>query len=360
MKVLTIVGARPQFIKAAPLSLSLRGLHDEIVLHSGQHFDAAMSAIFFDELGLPAPTVQLHVGGGTATSQIAGTMLGVAEAITTHRPDVAVVFGDTNTTLGGALAAIKCGVPLAHIEAGLRSGVATMPEEQNRVLTDHVASALFCPTQSAAAALAREGIRAPVYVVGDIMLDAMQLVAPRLQPEQRLSALGVERAGYVLATLHRAANVDIAATLERVFAAFGMLPLQVLMPLHPRTRAALARAATPIPRNVRLIEPLSYLDLLAALQGAAFVMTDSGGLQKEAYWSGVRCLTLRDETEWPETLVGGWNTLVGTDPARIAAAAKGPTPTTAREAWYGDGHAAAKIAAALGSVRLSEPNRLES
>ena len=360
MKIVSIVGNRPQFVKAAPLCRALRAVSDEVLVHTGQHYDPEMADLFFDELGIPEPDHHLGMGQGTPLQQMAGIATKLEPLLIEERPDLVLVYGDTTSTLAGALTAVKLALPLGHVEAGLRSFDRSMPEEQNRVLTDHVASALFCPTQSAAAALAREGIRAPVYVVGDIMLDAMQLVAPRLQPEQRLSALGVERAGYVLATLHRAANVDIAATLERVFAAFGMLPLQVLMPLHPRTRAALARAATPIPRNVRLIEPLSYLDLLAALQGAAFVMTDSGGLQKEAYWSGVRCLTLRDETEWPETLVGGWNTLVGTDPARIAAAAKGPTPTTAREAWYGDGHAAAKIAAALGSVRLSEPNRLES
>jgi UDP-GlcNAc3NAcA epimerase len=353
VKVTTIVGARPQFIKAAPVSRALRAVHTERLVHTGQHYDAGMSAVFFEELGIPAPDVTLAVGSGAHGAQT-GRMLEAIEAdLLAARPDAVLVYGDTNSTLAGALAAAKLAIPVVHVEAGLRSFVRDMPEEINRILTDRVSRLCCCPTEAARAQLAAEGIRGGVVVVGDVMLDALRETAARVAAEPgRLARLGVTAGGYALATIHRAANTDAPDRLAAILHALGCYPGPVLWPVHPRTRAAMARAALALPANVRALDPLGYGDLVAALQGAAVVLTDSGGLQKEAYWVGTPCVTLRDETEWAETVASGWNVLAGCDPARIvagvetvvAAAAGGALPP--RDA-YGLPGAASRVVAAM-------------
>jgi UDP-N-acetylglucosamine 2-epimerase len=323
MKILTVVGARPQFIKAQPTALALRAAgHEEIVVHTGQHYDPALSDRFFAELGLPAPHVNLGLGSGPHGEQTGRMLAALERELLAHRPDWVLVYGDTNSTLAGALAAAKLHVPVAHVEAGLRSFDRRMPEEINRVLTDHVSARLFCPTAGAAENLAREGIVAGVEIVGDVMLDALRHFAPLAATRSRiLVTLGLAPRGYRLATIHRAENTNDAARLRAVLATLAALDRPTVLPLHPRTRALLAASGgLSESATLRLIEPVGYLDMLTLTRHADAVLTDSGGLQKEAYWLGTRCLTLRENTEWTETLAGNWNQLTGTDSARIRAA----------------------------------------
>lgn len=353
LRITTVVGARPQFIKAAPVSRALRAVHAERLIHTGQHYDAGMSAVFFEELGIPAPDVALAVGSGAHGAQT-GRMLEAIEAdLVASPPDAVLVYGDTNSTLAGALAAAKLGLPVVHVEAGLRSFVRDMPEEINRVLTDRLSRVCCCPTEGARAQLRAEGITAGVVVVGDVMLDALRDTAARVAGDPgRLGRLGVMRGGYALATVHRAANTDDPARLAALVAALGRLPWPVLWPVHPRTRAAMARGGVALPSTVRAVEPLGYGDLVAALQGAAVVLTDSGGLQKEAYWLRVPCVTLRAVTEWTETVDSGWNLLADADPDRIVAGARTVVAAAADGALpppdaYGAPGAAARVTAAL-------------
>jgi UDP-GlcNAc3NAcA epimerase len=342
-RLLTIVGARPQFIKAAPVSRALAAAGiDEIVVHSGQHYDDAMSGAFFRELGLRAPDVQLQLGGGSQAAMI-GRMLGAFEdVLRVHAPERVLVYGDTNTTFAGALAAATLGIPVAHVEAGLRSGDATMPEEINRTLTDRVADLLFTPTPLAQANLRREG-RPDAIWVGDVMLDALQQFLPRARaPEVPLPD------AFALVTLHRAAATDDAATLARIVAGLARVhrDLPLVLPLHPRTRAALARFGLAAPGIV--LPPLGYLAMLALLQRARLVITDSGGVQKEAYYLARPCVVLRDRSEWRELEAGGHD-LVGSDPAAIAAAAIRARARVVNPDLtpFGSGRAALRIAAEL-------------
>jgi len=364
VRIVSVVGARPQFIKAAPVCRALRGAgHDEILVHSGQHYDHGMSQVFFDELGIPAPDHNLEVGGG-GHGQMTGRMLGLLEDLLIElAPEAVLVYGDTNTTLAAALAAAKLCIPVAHVEAGLRSFNRTMPEEINRVLTDHVSAWLFCPTDTAVANLAAEGIVHGVHQVGDVMLDTARHFAERVDAEKVVASYGVAPGEYYLATVHRAATTDDPVMLAAVVAALAALDRPVLWPVHPRTRRALEASASDVlaeptraGSSLRILEPLSYLDANALLRGAAALLTDSGGMQKEAYFLGVPCVTLREETEWVETVSAGWNRLAGTDPARIAAGvaeavaagvAARDTAASERPAFYGDGNAAEKIAAVL-------------
>jgi len=353
VKITTVLGARPQFIKAAPVSRVLRQRHVERLVHTGQHYDALMSDVFFDELAIPAPDVTLHVGSASHGAQT-GRMLEAIEAdLLAHRPDAVMVYGDTNSTLAGALAAAKLGIPLVHVEAGLRSFVPGMPEEINRVLTDRVSTVLCCPSDVARRHLAAEGITRGVVVVGDVMLDALRDAAARTAVSQdagqvhRVSALGVEPGQYVLATLHRAANTDDAGRLTRVVGALGALPDTVLWPMHPRTRHALETHGIELPGNVRVALPLGYLDMIAAVSAARVILTDSGGLQKEAYWLGVPCVTLRNETEWTETVTSGWNVLADTDHARIVEAVARAVPREGVRDAYGEPGAAARVVTAM-------------
>lgn len=350
MKVVTVVGARPQFVKAAPVSRALRaGGHEELLVHTGQHFDDLMSKVFFEELALPAPDVDLGVGSGPHGRQTGAMLAGVEEVLLARRPDVVLVYGDTNSTLAGALAAVKLGLPLAHVEAGLRSFNRAMPEEHNRVLTDHCADLLLCPTRTAVEHLAREGLTRGVRLVGDVMLDAVlaNVARARARASSPADALGLAPRSYLLATVHRPYNTDDPAALRRILEALEAVGEPVVLPVHPRTRARLAGLEGLRLERVRLIDPVGYLDMLRLLDGCRLVLTDSGGVQKEAYFLGVPCVTLRPETEWVETVEAGWNVLAGDDPARIVALARGFAPAGARPAAFGDGRAADAVVAAL-------------
>jgi UDP-N-acetylglucosamine 2-epimerase len=318
MKVVSVVGARPQFIKAAILSQSLRSRHREILVHTGQHYDDRMSAVFFEELGLAQPDINLGVGSGPHGQQTGAMLAGIEKVIQTESPNWVVVYGDTNSTLAGALAAAKLNVPIAHVEAGLRSFNRMMPEEINRVIADHLSRLLFCPSQSAAQNLSVEGIREGVYVVGDLMWETHMSAADRARErstilyDQKLSG-----SDYVLVTIHRAENTDDPARLRRIIEALRQLETVVVFPVHPRTRKAISLLGCELPESVRMIDPVGYLDMIELERCARTILTDSGGVQKEAYWLRVPCVTLRDETEWTETLEAGWNQLSGTQTERI-------------------------------------------
>ena len=351
MKIVTILGARPQFIKAAPVSRALRVMHTEILVHTGQHYDAMMSDVFFDELGIPAPDITLNVGSAPHGAQTGRMLEGIETVLLREKPDAVLVYGDTNSTLAGALAAAKLGIPIVHVEAGLRSFVRDMPEEINRVLTDRLSTLCCCPSDTARVNLAAEGIVDGVTVVGDVMLDALTDTAARVAHDPaRLAALAVEPSRYLLATVHRAANTDDPARLRAIIAAFGAVAEPVLWPMHPRTRHVLAREGITLPDNIRALEPLGYLDLVAALQQARVVVTDSGGLQKEAYWLGVPCVTLRDETEWTETVASGWNVLADADADRIVAAVRVARRLDVARNAYGVVGAAERVVGAMAAA----------
>lgn len=341
-RIVTIVGARPQFIKAAALSRTLAGdtAIEELLVHTGQHFDDNMSEVFFRELMMPAPHFNLDIHGGPH-GQMTGRMLEAIEQVLLNtRPALVLVYGDTNSTLAGALAAAKLHIPVAHVEAGLRSFNRRMPEEINRVLVDHMSGLLFCPTFEAVRHLHNEGISAGVHHTGDIMYDAtLYARSAAVHQSDILARLALAPRGYVLCTLHRSENTDsearLAALLGHVREVAGDLP--VVMPLHPRTRQVLA-ASRLSTAGLRVLEPLGYFDMHALLGGAAQVLTDSGGVQKEAYFHRVPCVTLRDDTEWTETVAAGWNRL-WTTPAYL-------TPRV-DIAEYGDGAAGSKMAALL-------------
>jgi UDP-N-acetylglucosamine 2-epimerase len=344
MKVLTVVGARPQFIKAAAFSRAVRREGREVLVHTGQHYDPQLSDIFFDELSIPKPDHHLGVGSGSHGHQT-GQMLERLEPIMEHEaPDWVVVFGDANSTLAGALAAAKLRLPLAHVEAGLRSFNRDMPEEINRIVADHVADVLFCPTQTAIDHLAREGLSDRAHLTGDIMYDSLQHNLPLIEGRSGIiERLGLAPGGYALVTVHRAANTDDLSALERILDALVLLDEPVVFPVHPRARLALVSSDLETPPNVRVIEPVGYLEMLALQRSARVVLTDSGGVQKEAYLLGTPGVTLREETEWPETLVDGWNVLAGSDPQRIAEAARRPRPSGDPPNVFGDGKSAERM-----------------
>jgi UDP-N-acetylglucosamine 2-epimerase len=343
MTILTIVGARPQFIKAAPVSRALHGRHRQILLHTGQHYDDDMSGQFFRELGLPAPDLDLGVGSGTHGAQTAAMLAGIERAMIDWRPDAVIVYGDTNSTLAGALAASKLQIPIAHVEAGLRAFDRRLPEEVNRVVTDHLSSQLFCPSDQSAHNLAAEGITRGVHVVGDVMADQLAWAIGPAAASRVLETLGVRSGDYYLATVHRAGNVDDRRVLEGITRALDRLDARVVFPVHPRTRAALDAAEYRPRPHVCLIDPVGYLDMIRLQQGARAILTDSGGLQKEAYWLGVPCVTLRHETEWAETVAAGWNVLAGTDAGRIVDAVMTLAPAAGRPTLYGSEGAALRI-----------------
>lgn len=347
-KVLTIVGARPQFIKAAPLSraLAARGV-DELLIHTGQHYDERMSKLLFDELQMRDPWMNLEIGSGSHGVQTGRMLIALDDLIAQAQPDWVVVFGDTNSTLAGALAATKLGVPCAHIEAGLRSFNRCMPEELNRVLVDHVADLLLCPSEQAVENLRSEGITANVENVGDIMFDAVRSVQERLDGASVRKTFGVESGAYILATCHRASNTASRESLGAVLGCLAAADMPVILALHPRTRAALKQFSLDLPGNVQGVDPLGYHNLVGLVTGAAAVMTDSGGLQKEAFWLGTRCLTMRDETEWVETVESGWNFVIGTDASRVRPALCQPMPDAPPPPVYGSGSTATIIAERL-------------
>ena len=357
LAVLSIVGARPQFVKAAALWRALDRFNGETrgsriasrLVHTGQHYDHEMSEVFFRELDLPKPDFELGIGSGTHGAQTGRMLEGLEKVMQRERPDLVLLFGDTNSTLAGALAAAKLGIPVAHVEAGLRSYRRDMPEEINRVMTDHVAALLFCPSTLAVNNLRREGITEGVYEVGDVMFDVLLRYLPESEERGRvLHNLGLEEGTFALATIHRAANTDDPDTLEAIVAALGRLAssgIEVVFPMHPRTRKALDQF--PIPPGIRVIPPVSYREMLSLEASARVILTDSGGVQKEAYWLGVPCVTMREETEWTETVELGWNVLVDSSPDAVAAAATRDFPTEPRPPIYGEGDAADRIVGVL-------------
>jgi UDP-GlcNAc3NAcA epimerase len=352
MRVLSVVGNRPQFIKSAPLSLALRNARiDEAVLHTGQHYDPDLSAVFFEELGLGEPVHRLEAGSGTHAEQTARMLPGIERAVAEERPDAVLVYGDTNSTLAAALAAAKVHVPVAHVEAGLRSFDRTMPEEVNRIVVDVVSTLLFCPSDLAVANLRREGLTEGVHQVGDVMHDANLRFAPVARANSgALADAEVEAGRYVLVTLHREENVR-PGPLRAIVDALNRLDEPVVFPAHPRTRQTLAAEGLAVGRHVRLLAPVGYLDFAALASQARVIATDSGGVQKEAYWYGVPCVTLRETTEWVETIEAGWNILAGTDPDRVAGAIANARPAGERPELYGDGRASERIADLLYTIR---------
>ena len=350
MKIVTVVGARPQFVKAAPVSKALRQRHVEVLVHTGQHYDREMSELFFEEMGIPRPDYELGVGSGAHGWQTGQMLIRIEEVLQAERPDGVLVYGDTNSTLAGALAAAKLGIPVAHVEAGLRSFNRAMPEEHNRVLTDHCADLLFCPTQTAVDLLWAEGVTRGAHLVGDVMYDAaLQFAEVAKQHSTILAELGLAHKTYALATLHRPYNTDDPARLQEVLAALAALEMSVVFPVHPRTRVRLADMGNPQSAicNLQSIDPVGYLDMLALEQSAALILTDSGGVQKEAYFFAVPCITLRPETEWVETVAAGWNRLAWGDAAVVAEAARQPWPTEPPPPVFGDGHAAEQVVRVL-------------
>jgi len=349
-KIVTVVGARPQFIKASPVTNALQGKVEEIVVHTGQHYDEAMSSIFFSELGMPTPRYNLGIGSGHHGQQT-GRMLEAIEAVLLkERPALVLVYGDTNSTLAGALAAVKLELPVAHVEAGLRSLDMRMPEELNRVITDRISKILFCPSKTSVANLNAEGIVDGIHDVGDVMADALASARTRAaQESDALERFQLEEQGYVLATVHRAANTNDGTRLCAILKAISSVSSPVIFPLHPRARQRIdeLELGGAIGGNVRVVDPLGYLDTIRLASSARVVATDSGGLQKEAYWLGVPCVTLREETEWVETVESGWNTLVGADRDAIAAAIHSAARPALRPILYGDGKAAERIAAVI-------------
>ncbi len=351
LKIISVVGARPQFIKAAPVCRALRQDHDEVLVHSGQHYDYGMSDVFFEQLGIPKPDFNLAVGSGSHARQTGEMMPMLEELFLEQDPDVVLVYGDTNTTLAGGLAAAKLGVPVAHVEAGLRSFNRAMPEEINRVVVDHLSDLLLCPTRASVANLAVEGISDGVHLVGDVMLDTARFFGDSVDPAPALEQFGVEAGQFYLATVHRAGNSDSPARLGAIVEAFAQLDRRVVWAVHPRTRKNLIdfgiMQTVESSDNILTVPPVSYIETVSLLRSAAGLLTDSGGMQKEAYFFGIPCVTLREETEWVETVELGWNVLVGANREAIRAAVANLHRPASRPAVYGDGHAADAILAAL-------------
>ena len=359
MKIITIIGARPQFIKAAPLSEVFRKNNSEVLIHTGQHYDDNMSQIFFKELKIPEPDYNLNIGSGSHGKQTGRMLEAIEELILKENPDGVIVYGDTNSTLAGALAASKQHIPVFHIEAGLRSYNKLMPEEQNRILTDHISSLLLCPTQTAVDNLQKEGITKGVIKTGDIMYDAVlrniDIAKEKYDDGSWKTGIGlnidnteIQEKGYYLATIHRAENTDDPGKLRVIFESMEKLPKPVIMPIHPRTKKFIADMNISL-KNIRIIDPVGYLLMLYLTSNAHMVVTDSGGLQKEAYFLKTPCTTLRDQTEWIETLENDWNVLSPIDLETIIQTAtreltclQHPQPQL-----FGDGYAAERICEAI-------------
>lgn len=351
--MITIVGARPQFIKAAAVSPLLRQAAVEVIVHTGQHYDSNMSDVFFRELELAEPDYNLGIGSGTHGAQTGRMLEAVERVMVEEKPDWVLVYGDTNSTLAGALAAAKLGIPVAHVEAGLRSFNMEMPEEINRVVTDHLSRLLFAPTKTAMGNLAREGLAKRAILVGDVMADILFRIRPRLRnAHERLHGWGVQAGNYVLLTLHRPSNVDDAERLHSIIGDIARIEEPVLFPVHPRTRDRIRQfglegivGCPPF----RCVAPLGYHEMLIAEANARVVVTDSGGVQKEAYLLSVPCVTLRQETEWVETVETGWNRLVGTVGDALVTAIQERHMLDDHPDIFGDGHAAERVVCALTS-----------
>lgn len=343
-KVITILGARPQFIKAAAVSAVFKDSVDELLVHTGQHYDPNMSDVFFEELNIPKPAYRLNVGSGSHGAMTGAMLIAIEEVLLKEQPDFVMVYGDTNSTLAGALAASKLLIPVIHVEAGLRSFNKAMPEEQNRILTDHVSTLLFGPTQTAIDNLANEGITQGVHLVGDVMFDGILHFSKIAQEKSTiLSILGLNEKEFILCTIHRAENTNDINRLKAIFNALNASGEQIVLPLHPRTLKYVSDYGITISGNVRIIEPIGYLDMVRLESAAKKILTDSGGVQKEAFFLGVPCVTMRDETEWVETVENGWNCLVGADEEKIKEAILNFHPVTERNHYFGQGDSVQKM-----------------
>ena len=344
-KIVTILGARPQFIKAAAVSSVFADFFEEIIVHTGQHYDANMSDVFFDELGIPHPKYHLNVGSGSHGAMTGAMLVAIEEVLLEEEPDYVMVYGDTNSTLAGALAASKLLIPVIHVEAGLRSFNMAMPEEQNRILTDHISNLLFVPTQTAIDNLVREGITKGVHNVGDVMFDGiLHFSKIAAEKSEILAQLGVSENAYLLCTIHRAENTNDISRLKGIVKGLNDSEEQVILPLHPRTQKYLNDYEIALGENIRVIEPVGYLDMVRLETGAKKIVTDSGGVQKEAFFLGKPCITMRDETEWVETVENGWNVIVGADAEKITQAINSFDPTIERKNYFGNGTAARQMA----------------
>ncbi len=350
MRVVTVIGNRPQFVKAAAVSPLLRSRHDEVLVHTGQHHDDELSQVFVDQLGAPQPERELHIHGGSNTEQTARMLAALVPLLSELSPDAVLVYGDTNSTLAGGIAAAQMRIPLVHVEAGLRSFDRAMPEELNRVLVDHAADLLLPPTEASADQLRKESVAGRIEVVGDVMIDVAHRTraASMARGAELLEERGLERGGFAVATLHRAGNVDTPGKLSAALDVLTGIGVPVVLPVHPRTAARLDEFGLRERADHELIlaPPLGYLDFSGLLLHAKAVLTDSGGVQKEAYVAGVRCITLRDTTEWTETVGAGWNTLVALDAGAAREALAQPLPA-ARPDLYGDGDAAERVIEAI-------------
>lgn len=346
MKIASIVGARPNFVKLAPVSREVRRRFDEVIIHTGQHYDYEMDKIFFDDMGIPAPDYHLGIGSGSHGHQTGEMLKKIEEVIISEKPDVVLVFGDTNSTLAGALAAAKLHINVAHVEAGLRSYDKSMPEEINRVLVDHCSDLLLCPTKTAVENLKIEGIKRNVYLTGDVMVDAQRDCEKTAENKSRILAdLDIKPKDYCLATIHRASNTDDPDKFRAIIEALEELG-DIVIPCHPRAEKYLRQFGLwdDLNRRARVIKPVGYFDMLMLEKNAKKILTDSGGVQKEAYLLGIPCITLRDETEWVETVADGWNVLVGSSREKIVQLARHFEPSQERHDVFGKGDASIKTA----------------
>ncbi len=351
MRIMSIVGARPEFIQAMPVSRAIRVKHQEILVHTGQHYDYLMSQTFFDELDIPTPDYNLEVGSSTQTRQTAEIMGRLEEVLQIEKPDYVLVRGDTNSSLAAALVASKLNIPFAHIEAGERSFNRTMPEEINRIITDHLANLYFCVSKTAIQHLATEGITNFVYWVGDVMLDALLFADPIASAKSKiLEENRIKPQKYSLVTIHRAANTDHPERLVQIINALNKVEETVILPVHPRTQKVLSQLNLKLKDHLKLIEPVGYFDMLTLEKNARLIATDSGGVQREAYYFYIPCLTLRDETEWTETVETGWNKLIGVDQDKIVNAWFNFPPPENHPAIYGTGQAGNQICEILNSI----------
>lgn len=346
MKIITVVGARPQFIKALSVSKSIRKKHKELLIHTGQHYDYNMSDIFFSEMGIPIPDYNLHIGSGSHGKMTGEMLVKLEDIYIKERPDAVLVYGDTNSTLAGALAASKLLIPVIHVEAGLRSFNKAMPEEQNRVITDHLSKLLFTPTLCAEKNLRKEGITQGIHNVGDVMYDTVLMFREKAGEKRPFfNNIGCSRGEYILTTIHRAENINNIGRLNEIIKAINECDKKVILPLHPGTRKLAESYGLKFNDNVKVIEPVGYLEMLILEKNSSKIVTDSGGVQKEAYFMGKPCITMRNETEWIETVEAGWNIVVGADKDRILNAVENFTPLHKQSNIFGDGKASEKIAA---------------
>ena len=351
MKIVSIVGARPQFVKAAALSKKLREKFTEVLVHTGQHYDSNMSDVFFKELGIPEPDYNLGVGSGSHGEQTGGMLIEIEKVLIKEKPDLVLVYGDTNSTIAGSLAAAKLHIKVAHVGAGLRSFNRAMPEELNRVVTDHLSDFLFTPTKTAVDNLNKEGIINGVFNTGDVMYDAvLQFSRVAKEKSQILRTLGIEPKTYLYATVHRAENTDNPENLKNIILALAESGEKIVFPIHPRTRKMMGGIELPSLPNIKMIEPVGYLDNLILIENSKKVLTDSGGIQKEAYFLKVPCITLREETEWVETVEDGWNILVGADKKKIQQSIEKFESKGKQSDHFGDGQAANKIAEIISNL----------